>query len=240
MVIILEMILGISNNESAASSEDGFMFSNTIKEKIILAALWFFGIVFTIRGITILGESILGGFFMMISGMVLLPILHKRISKILNKHILTRWFVFFAFVLGILSGFSLQASEKRALENGTASPEQVKRASELNEYRENERIKREQEDEKKLADKEAREQWVSAKTTSPSNSESSTTINFKECRTKVLMTRLEVTGHYKTATILDTDDVFISRICTNDGSVLITCSAPDQKMITSKSNDCPL
>ena len=229
MVIILEMILGVSNNESAASSGDGFMFSNTIKEKIILAALWFFGIVFTIRGITILGESILGGFFMMISGMVLLPILHKKISTILNKHILTRWFVVFAFVLAILSGFALQASEKRALENGTASPEQVKRASELNEHRENERIKREQ------ANTEKESHAVSV-IISPE-----VTKRFNECKSKALSAKMAVEGtKYKSKVFLDSSDGYIVRICTNDGSVLISCNAFSGATDTKTSSICSL
>lgn len=44
---------------------------------------------------------------------------------------------------------------------------------------------------------------------------------------------------YKTSVIVDSSDLSVVRICTNDGSVLITCSRLDGKMVTTKSPHCP-
>lgn len=44
---------------------------------------------------------------------------------------------------------------------------------------------------------------------------------------------------YKTSVIVDTNELRMVRICTNDGSVLITCSEPDGNMITTTSPHCP-
>lgn len=42
-------------------------------------------------------------------------------------------------------------------------------------------------------------------------------------------------GNYKVVNIVDTDILKVKRMCTNDGSVLVSCSAPDNKMILTKS-----
>lgn len=120
---------GNFNNESVASSENGSMFSNTMKEKLILVALWFFGILFIIQGFIVLSQSFLGSMFSILAGIALLPIVHQKIRLYLNNNIPTAWFICACFVLIIISGFSMQASEKRALENGTARLEQVKQVA---------------------------------------------------------------------------------------------------------------
>lgn len=67
--------------------------------------------------------------------------------------------------------------------------------------------------------------------------------NFYECRAtaKSLLNSIKGTQH-KTAVIADNGSAYIVRICTNDGSVLATCSKPDGNLqpITVTSPDCPL
>ena len=46
---------------------------------------------------------------------------------------------------------------------------------------------------------------------------------------------LTSSGNYKVVNIVDTDILSIKRMCTNDGSVLVTCSKPDNKMVLTKS-----
>lgn len=45
---------------------------------------------------------------------------------------------------------------------------------------------------------------------------------------------------YEYGVVMDTNDLRMVRICTNDGSVLITCNRPDRKRIITQSPDCPL
>ncbi|MDM1019705.1 hypothetical protein QSV37_05180 [Acinetobacter sp. VNK23] len=72
-------------------------------------------------------------------------------------------------------------------------------------------------------------------------SSSNVVIEFNECKGRVKAVQSAVVGtQYKSAVLVDTDIAYMARICTNDGSVLITCSASDRKMVTTKSNDCPL
>lgn len=208
-----------------------------MKEKLIIGLLWFFGIVFAIRGITLLGESFLGGVFVIISGVILLPITHKKIRQLANKNISVKWFLVAWLVLAIASGFLLRASDERALRNGTASPELVKQETEQNEYLEKERIKREQEEARKLADKERREQ------ASYRSSSASETVarDFNACKRSAISAKLQLAGtQYKSKVIMDSTDGYIVRICTNDGSVLITCDASNGKMVESKSSICSL
>ena len=74
-----------------------------------------------------------------------------------------------------------------------------------------------------------------------SSDSSSTSVSFDECKSRALSVQLSVAGtQYKSAVLVDSDIAYMARICTNDGSVLVTCSAPDQKMITTRSYDCPL
>lgn len=120
-----------------------------MNEKLILGSLWFFGILFIARSIPMLSESILGGVFLATAGVVLLPVLHKKVESSLGKQIQTRWFALVAFVLLLLSGFSIQASEDRSLKNGTASQELLDRQAKQNEYN--------QEQQKAKAEREARE-----------------------------------------------------------------------------------
>lgn len=102
--------------------------------KLILALLWFFGVLFIVRALPMLSESILGGLFLAIAGIILLPVFHKKIESSLGKQIQTRWFALTAFVLLLLSGFSIQSSENRALKNGTASHALLDQEAKRNEY----------------------------------------------------------------------------------------------------------
>lgn len=78
--------------------------------------------------------------------------------------------------------------------------------------------------------------YQSSSTGSPSD-----LVSFDECKSKARSVLLSVAGtQYKSAVLVDSDIAYMARICTNDGSVLVTCSAPDQKMITTRSYDCPL
>lgn len=42
---------------------------------------------------------------------------------------------------------------------------------------------------------------------------------------------------YKVLTIVDTDIALIRKYCTNDGVVMLTCSKPDLKLVTTKSTN---
>ena len=64
----------------------------------------------------------------------------------------------------------------------------------------------------------------------------SVAMDFSECTSKLQGSMLAVAGHYKTDLIVNTSDMVMGRICTNDGSVLVTCSRPDSSMITKKSD----
>lgn len=66
--------------------------------------------------------------------------------------------------------------------------------------------------------------------------------NFEKCKAVVRNTVDSVSSNYKTAKILDNNLMYMVRMCTNDGSVLATCSAPDGNVspITKVSPDCPL
>lgn len=62
-------------------------------------------------------------------------------------------------------------------------------------------------------------------------------ISFDDCKAKQSSMVLDLGGsQYKTEIIANTDIVSTIRVCTNDGSVLITCSALDGKLITTKSD----
>ncbi|RYL25115.1 hypothetical protein [Acinetobacter piscicola] len=66
------------------------------------------------------------------------------------------------------------------------------------------------------------------------------TMDFSSCKRTVLATQISVSPQYKTSVIVNAPNNYIARICTNDGSVLMTCSGQDKKMILTKSSYCPL
>ena len=208
-----------------------------MKEKLIIGLLWFFGLVFLIRGLTLFGESFMGAVFMTLSGVALLPIAHNKIRQLTNKDISLKWFLAGCVVLAICTGKAFERSERKALENGTASPELIAQDKERKQYQENERLKQERIEAKKLADKERREQ---ASYGSPSTSDKVTS-EFNACRSIAISAKSQLAGtQYKTKVIMDSTDGYIVRICTNDGSVLITCDASNGKMVTSESSICSL
>ena len=67
----------------------------------------------------------------------------------------------------------------------------------------------------------------------------STNMSFTECKKMALSSQLAVAGNYKTSVIINTSKEYMARICTNDGSVLLTCSARDGKLVTTTSPYCP-
>ena len=210
-----------------------------MKEKLIIGLLWFFGLVFLIRGLTLFNESFMGAVFVTLSGVALLPIAHNKIRQLANKDIPLKWFLVAWLVLGITSGFLLRASDERALRNGTASPELVKQEARPNEYQEKERIKREQEEARKLADKEARERMASTKTPQSSNDESSRPMSFSDCKRIAASTRDALAEtQYKTTVHIDNSSVYEIEICTNDGSVDVLCDGKKQEMTIFKMRKC--
>jgi len=209
-----------------------------MKENLIKGLLWFFGLVSVIRGLTLLGESFLGGVFMTLSGIALLPATHQKVRQLANKNISAKWFLLVWFCMAIVAGGTLQRAERKAIEDGTASAELISQDKERRQYQENERLKQEQIDAKKFADKEEREQ--SSYSSLPSVNET-VVRDFNACRHSAISAKLQLAGtQYKSKVIMDSPDGYIVRICTNDGSVLITCGAADGKMITSKSSICSL
>jgi len=119
-----------------------------MNKKLVAGLLWFFGLVFIIRGITLMTESFLGSIFMVLAGILLLPVIQNKIVATIPS-LLPKWLGVGAFILLICSGMSLQASEERALKNGTASQELLDREAKRNEYN--------QEQQKAKAEREASE-----------------------------------------------------------------------------------
>lgn len=64
---------------------------------------------------------------------------------------------------------------------------------------------------------------------------SSKPMGFESCRQFVQMMLNQVQPDYPVKTIVDTGIVFSQKTWTNDGAVMLTCSSPDQKMITTNS-----
>lgn len=67
----------------------------------------------------------------------------------------------------------------------------------------------------------------------------SQTMGFNECKNRVLGVQLAAAGLYKTTVIVNAAQNYVARVCTNDGSVLMTCSGLDKKLILVKSDYCP-
>ena len=65
----------------------------------------------------------------------------------------------------------------------------------------------------------------------------STKLPFDQCRALVSRSLLAVAGKARTTLVVNSASVVIARICVNDGTVLLTCSAADGKFITTTSSD---
>lgn len=104
--------------------------------------------------------------------------------------------------------------EKQQQQWGKLSPEQQEKAS-LDHRFEQTRIAREKEE--------------------TASDTKSIPMSFSDCKSRLSASMLAVAENYKTDLIVNSGEMVMGRICTNDGSVLITCSKPDGKMITKKS-----
>lgn len=65
----------------------------------------------------------------------------------------------------------------------------------------------------------------------------SESMTFADCTTRVTGMLLSVAGRGRTHLIVRTDQLTIVRVCTTDGSLLVTCSARDQRMVTTTSTN---
>lgn len=128
-----------------------------MKNKLIAAFLWFFGVVFIIRGLSLLGGSFLGSIFMILAGILMLPPIQKKITEI-SPSIKGLWLGVGIFFLLGFSGMLLQASEEKALENGTASPELLAREADRKAHAEEQRKSTAEREATKAAEKERRDQ----------------------------------------------------------------------------------
>ena len=133
-----------------------------MKTKIIAVVLWFFGVVFIVRGITLIGESFLGSVLMILAGILLLPVVQKKIASS-NHPISPIWRGVGIFLILSFSGMFLQASEEKALKNGTASPELLARDAERKERNEEQQKIEAEREATKLAEKERRDREKEAR-----------------------------------------------------------------------------
>lgn len=133
-----------------------------MKNKLIAVILWFFGLVFILRGITLIGESFLGSFFMILAGILMLPPIQKKITEI-NPSIKGLWLGVGIFFLLSFSGMFLQASEEKALKNGTASPELLAREAERKARNEEQQKVGAEREATRLAEKERRNREIEAR-----------------------------------------------------------------------------
>lgn len=127
-----------------------------MKNKLIAVILWFFGLVFILRGITLIGESFLGSLFMILAGILMLPPIQKKITEI-SPSIKGLWLGVGIFFLLSFSGMFLQASEEKALKNGTASPELLAREADRKARNEEQQKAEAEREATKLAEKERRD-----------------------------------------------------------------------------------
>jgi hypothetical protein len=118
--------------------------------------LWFFGVLFVVRGATLISDSFLGGILMVLAGGLLLPVIQKKLVSF-NSSLQPKWLGIGAFVLLICSGMSLQASEEKALKNGTASPELLAREADRKARNEEQQKAEAEREATKLAEKERRD-----------------------------------------------------------------------------------
>ncbi|MCL6248049.1 hypothetical protein M5F00_09260 [Acinetobacter sp. ANC 4945] len=127
-----------------------------MKSKILSTILWVLGLIFILRGVTLIGDSFFGSLLMVVGGVAVLPPFHKKIREIAGFPIHGGWFAAFAILILSLSGNTLKHAEEAALANGTASPELVKQDAERKQRAAAE-LKLQQERDAKRAEKEAQE-----------------------------------------------------------------------------------
>lgn len=127
-----------------------------MNKKIISIILWFFGVLFVARGAILISESFLGGILMLLSGILMLPPTQKKITEI-NPSIKGLWLGVGIFFLLSFSGMFLQASEEKALKNGTASPELLAREADRKARNEKQQKAEAEREATKLAEKERRD-----------------------------------------------------------------------------------
>lgn len=68
----------------------------------------------------------------------------------------------------------------------------------------------------------------------------SVAVDFTSCKATVKKLQLAIASkyQYKTNVLHDTQQMYVARVCTYDGSVVITCNAVDKKLIATESGYC--
>lgn len=70
----------------------------------------------------------------------------------------------------------------------------------------------------------------------PDASSTSTSMSFSQCTATVQSTIRSLGANWKDVhQVVSSPEMTMTKICTNDGSVTLTCSAPDSKLITTRS-----
>lgn len=132
-----------------------------MKNKLIATILWFLGVMFVIRGLSLLGDSFLGGIFMALAGILLLPAVQQKLAA--TSSLQPKMLSIVAFILLICSGVSLKSSEDKALKNGTASPEVMARESDRKARNEQQQIADAKREATKAAEQEQRDRERNAR-----------------------------------------------------------------------------
>lgn len=140
-------------------------------------ALWFFGVLLIIAGLGSLGASLKGGLLYFLAGIILLPPIKDKLTKILQRDLKLKWFVLPSILLIAIAPIFIQADERRSIENGTASQELIAREARMADLKEREQEKI----------KERREAAQKKNTTEPSER----TVAFSKCEKIV---RLDVSN----------------------------------------------
>ncbi len=61
-------------------------------------------------------------------------------------------------------------------------------------------------------------------------------ISFDMCQLNAKSTYNQVVGSYPVREIVDTNDLYIVKIWTNDGVIMVSCSKPDNKKVVTQSS----
>lgn len=70
----------------------------------------------------------------------------------------------------------------------------------------------------------------------PPVTKSSENINFAECRNNASSIYSQVADSYPAKEIVNTDSLYVVKVWTNDGVIMVSCSEPDGKKVVTQSS----
>lgn len=236
MASVIVAVINLSAKTVQLVSLKGFADNMQKLKRFILSCLsWLWGLLSILIGLAWLFEGrIIGGLLILVGGLMLLPPIRIKLPVKSRPVVMISLALTFVPLLIISNQEVLrQQQDAQTVSSGTEKLDNVESQNVVIQQKKAEPVEPiQQEPVKKLEPKK-----TSQSKQSGNNVEShSQQMDFSSCISLQKQTA-DFLGGQTVLHLVNTSDLSVVKYCTTNGAVLITCSKPDEKMVTTKSDN---